>query len=80
VADIYQASPGTPPLRGLSLVPEAQCPQGWSTFGPHAIGAERCVTVSSGTSLAQVASAILAKQARVQNPDKTPMAGGRHEG
>jgi hypothetical protein len=51
-----------------------------STFGPHAIGAERFLAVSSGTSFAQVAGAILGKQARGQNPDKTPMAGGRHEG
>jgi hypothetical protein len=48
--------------------------------GPHAIGTERFATVSSGTSFAQVAGAILGKQARGQNPDKTPMAGGRHEG
>jgi hypothetical protein len=44
--------------------------QAWSTFGPHAIGAERFATVSSGTSFAQVVGAILHKQARVQNPDK----------
>jgi hypothetical protein len=42
----------------------------WSTFGPHAIGAERFVAVSSGTSFAQVAGAILGKRARGQNPDK----------
>jgi hypothetical protein len=41
-----------------------------STFGPHAIGAERFVAVCSGASFAQVAGAILQKQARVQNPDK----------
>ena len=52
----------------------------WSTFGPHAIGYERFVAVSSGTSFAQGARAILQEQARVQNPDKTAMAGGRHEG
>ena len=52
----------------------------WSTFGPHPIGTERFATVSSGTSFAQVAGAILGKQARVENPDKTAMAGGRHEG
>jgi hypothetical protein len=51
----------------------------WSTFGPQAIGTERLATVSSGPSFAQVAVAILQK-ARVENPDKTPMAGGRHEG
>ena len=33
--------------------------QAWSTFGPHAIGAERFATVSNGTSFAQVAGAIL---------------------
>ena len=42
----------------------------WSTFGPHAIGTERSLTVFSGTSFAQVAAAILGKQARGQNPDK----------
>jgi hypothetical protein len=42
----------------------------WSTFGPHAIGPERFIAVSSGTSLAQVAGAILGKQAQVENPDK----------
>jgi hypothetical protein len=47
---------------------------------PHPIGTQRFATVSSGTSFAQVAGAILQKQARVQNPDKTHMAGGRHEG
>lgn len=42
----------------------------WSTFCPHPIGTQRFATVSSGTSFAQVAGAILRKQARVQNPDK----------
>jgi hypothetical protein len=42
----------------------------WSTFGPHPIGAERFVTVSSGKSFAQVAGTILRKQAQGQNPDK----------
>jgi hypothetical protein len=52
----------------------------WSTFGPHPIGCERFLTVSnglqrspavsSGRSFAQVAGAILRKQARGQNPDK----------
>jgi hypothetical protein len=37
----------------------------WSTFGPHAIGAERFVAVSSGASFAQVAAAILGKRASV---------------
>ena len=52
---------------------ERRCPTSgrvWSTFGPHAIGAERPATVSSGTSLAQVAGAILGKQTWVENPDK----------
>jgi hypothetical protein len=42
----------------------------WSTFGPHATGAERFLTVSSGTPFAQVAEAILGKQGRAQNRDK----------
>src|SRR5215211_240363 len=41
-----------------------------STFGPHAIGTQRFITVSSGRSFAQVAGAILRKRARAQNPDK----------
>src|SRR4029453_11628507 len=49
--------------------------QAWSTFGPHAIGAERFATVSSGRSFAQVAGAILQKQAPGQNPDKDEAAG-----
>jgi hypothetical protein len=44
-------------------------------FGPHAIGTERFVTVSSGPSFAQVAEAILAKRARVENPDKDEIPG-----
>jgi hypothetical protein len=48
----------------------------WSTFGPHPIGAERFVTVSSGKSFAQVAGTILRKQARGQNPDKDVVAPG----
>src|SRR5215218_10904596 len=44
--------------------------RGRSTFGPHAIGTQRFATVSSGRSFAQVAGAILRKQARGQNPDK----------
>lgn len=44
--------------------------QAWSTVGPQPSGTERFATVSSGTSSAQVAGAILQKQARVQNPDK----------
>ena len=38
--------------------------------GQHPIGSELFVTVSSGRSFAQVAGAILRKQARGQNPDK----------
>ena len=49
-------------------------------IGPHAIGTERFLAVSSGASSAQVAGAILGKQAVVQISDKTPMAVGRHEG
>jgi hypothetical protein len=44
----------------------------WSTSGEHAIGSERIATVSSGTSFALVAGAILGKQARVENPEGTP--------
>ena len=40
------------------------------TLGPHAIGAEQLLTVSSDTPFAQVAGAILQKLSRVQNPDK----------
>jgi hypothetical protein len=47
---------------------------------PLAIGTERFTTVSSGAWFVQVAGEIPRKQARVQNPDKTPMAGDRHEG
>jgi hypothetical protein len=46
-----------------------------STFGPHAIGAERFPTVSSGRSFAQVAGAILRKRALGQNPDKDEVPG-----
>jgi hypothetical protein len=42
----------------------------WST----SIGPERFTTVSSGISFAQVAVAILQKQALVQNPDKDEVA------
>jgi hypothetical protein len=47
----------------------------WSSFGPHAIGTERFATVSSGTSFAQVAGAILGEQAWVEIPDKDEGAG-----
>jgi hypothetical protein len=47
----------------------------WSTVGPHAIGPERFATVSSGTSLAQVAGAILGKQTEVENPEKHEVPG-----
>jgi hypothetical protein len=46
----------------------------WSTFGPHPIGTERFVAVSSGTLFVQVAGTILRKQALVQNPDKDEVA------
>jgi hypothetical protein len=56
--------------RSLAGQPIAPAGPAWSTFGPHATGAERFLTVSSGTPFAQVAEAIQGKQARVQNPDK----------
>jgi hypothetical protein len=69
------------PRRGRLISPsDRPAARAWSTFGPHAIGTERFTAVSNGASFAQVAAAILQKQARVQNPDKTPMAVGRHEG
>jgi hypothetical protein len=48
-----------------------------STFGPHAIGTERSVTVSSGTSFMLVVDAFLQKRVRVQNPDKDAVARAR---
>ena len=51
----------------------------WSTFGPHAIGAERFATVSSGLQryvVPQAAGTILGKQARGQNPDKDEVVVG----
>jgi hypothetical protein len=63
-------------MRGAPLPLRAG--RAWSTFGPHAIGAERFVTVSSGASFAQVAGAILGKQARVENPDKDVLLGAVH--
>jgi hypothetical protein len=42
----------------------------WSTFGPHATGAERFLTVSSGTPFAQVGEAVLGNRPEVQDPDK----------
>ena len=47
----------------------------WSTFGPQPIGAERFATVSGDTWFAQVAGAILQKQASLQNPDKDEVPG-----
>lgn len=38
------------------------------------------MAVSSGTPYVQVAGAILRKQARMENPDKTLMACARHDG
>jgi hypothetical protein len=52
---------------------ERRCPRERACpvhVGPHAIGAERFLALSSGTSFAQVAGAILGKRARGQNPDK----------
>jgi hypothetical protein len=46
-----------------------------STFGPHAIGAQRFVAVSSGAQFVQVTGAILGEQTRVQNPDKEEVPG-----
>jgi hypothetical protein len=43
-------------------------------------GSQWSPAVSKRRSFAQVAGAILRKQAQGQNPDKTRMAGGRHEG
>ena len=60
---------------------ERRCPasrRAWSTFGPHAIGAERFLAVSSGTSFAQVAGPILGKRARGLNPDKDQVASDPH--
>jgi hypothetical protein len=63
----------------LEGIPSGLSGPTWSTFGPHAIGAERFVAVSSGTSFAQVADAILGKPTRVQNPDKDEVSDlGRH--
>src|SRR4029450_9500340 len=61
------ASQGPP--GGAPLPPRAGMP------GPHAIGAERFATVSSSASFAQVAGALLGKQARVQISDKDEAAG-----
>jgi hypothetical protein len=53
----------------------AELTAAWSAFGPHAIGPERFATVSSGTSLAQVAGTILGKQTEVENPEKHEVPG-----
>jgi hypothetical protein len=45
--------------------------------GPHPIGTQRFATVSSGTAFAQVAGAILRKQARVQISDKDEVPSSR---
>jgi hypothetical protein len=55
----------------------------WSTFGPHAIGAERFLAVSSGLRRYIVRPGRGCHPGETspgQNPDKTPMAVGRHEG
>ena len=56
------------PRCGAPLPPRAG--RAWSMFGPHAIGTERFLAVSSGASFAQVAGAILGKQAVVQISDR----------
>jgi hypothetical protein len=64
------------PTRGLATPPsQRDPPRAWSTFGPHTIGAQRFIAVSSGASFAQVAGTILGKQAWVENPDKDEAAG-----
>jgi hypothetical protein len=72
-AGVSLASQG-PPGRA-PLPPRAG--RAWSTFGPHAIGAERFITVSSGTSSALVSHSILRKQSRVENPDQDAVARAR---
>jgi hypothetical protein len=52
--------------------------QARSTFGPHAIGTERSVTVASGPTVPQIASAILQRLTLVQNPDKDEVLGAVH--
>jgi hypothetical protein len=44
-------------------------------FGRHPMRADRFATVSSGTSFAQLADAILGKRAWVENPDKDEVSG-----
>jgi hypothetical protein len=72
-AGFLVGQPAGLPCSTWSATPHAAAPQvtrAWSTFGPQAIGTERFPTASSGSSLAQVAGAILGKQAWVENPDK----------
>src|SRR5215218_4779753 len=76
-------SGGGLPCLARSAARSAAAPTGgacWSTFGPHAIGTERSLAVTTGTSFAQVADAILGKQARVQNLDKDAVPVGAPSG
>ena len=73
---IAEACSRLPDLWTRTRTPSQSLVHVWSTI----IGTERFGAVSSGTSFAQVVGAILRKQTHAQNPDKTPMAGGRHEG
>ena len=75
----WSPSTGTTKARDLTRPGTPWSPY-LSTFGPHAIGTERFLAVSSGASFAQDADGTLRKEAVMQNPDKTPMAWGRHEG
>src|SRR5829696_2874939 len=64
---ILGAAGGGSPCQARSATRSAAAPasgRAWSTFGPHAIGAERFLAVSSGISFAQVAGPILGKRAR----------------
>jgi hypothetical protein len=68
-------------LPGKDHDAERRCPRErevpGSMIGPLPMGADRFATVSSGRSFAQVAGAILRKQARGQNPDEDAVARGR---
>jgi hypothetical protein len=70
-AGVYLASQGPP--SGALLPPRAG--RAWSMFGRHPMRADRFATVSSGTSFAQLADAILGKRAWVENPDKDEVSG-----
>jgi hypothetical protein len=51
-----------------------------STFGPHAIGTERSPTVPQRYVVPAGHPCDPGEMSPAQNPDKTPMAVGRHEG